>query len=273
MANNSVHDTKKIFSDGGGIYSLSASPGTVIRENYLYNLRNTVGLYLDEGSRYITATNNVIRNSSPWVFANTGGTRNTKDNTVDNTWHMGGAVQGDFSAGTNNRITNDHPVTGSTWPAAAQTIICNAGVPAQYRTSLNTPGCGTQSAATQVVGVASGRCLDVPAASTSNGTQTALWDCNGRTNQSWTYTASKQLVVYGNKCLDASGQGTSNGTAAIIWDCTGGTNQQWNVNANGTITGVQSGLCLDAAALGTANGTKIQLWACTGGTNQQWARR
>ena len=51
-------------------------------------------------------------------------------------------------------------------------------------------------------------------------------------------------------------QGTSNGTQAIIWDCHGGTNQQWNLNANGTVTGVQSGLCLDANGAGTANGTK-----------------
>lgn len=273
VANNKVHDTKKVFSDGGGIYTLSASPGTVIRENYLYNLRNTVGLYLDEGSRYITATNNVLRDTSPWVFANTGATRNTKDNTVDNTWHMGGAVQGDFSAATNNRITNDHPVSGSTWPTAAQTIICNAGVPAAYRTPLNTPACGSQTGGTQIVGVPSGRCVDVPGAVTTNGTQVALWDCHGQGNQSWTYTASKQLVVYGNKCLDANNQGTANGTTVIIWDCTGGANQQWNLNANGTITGVQSGLCLDTVNNATGNGTRIHLWNCYGATSQQWARR
>ena len=125
----------------------------------------------------------------------------------------------------------------------------------------------------QLVGVQSGRCVDVPNASTTNGTQVQIWDCNGQTQQRFTYTASKQLQVYGNKCLDASGRGTANGTAAIIWDCNGQTNQQWNVNANGTITGVQSGLCLDAAALGTTNGTKVQLWSCTGATNQQWTLR
>ena len=146
VANNLVHDTKKIFSDGGGIYSLSASPGTVVRENYLYGLGGSVGLYLDEGSRYFTLTNNVLRDAGSWVFANTGGTRNTRDNTVDNTWHMGGVVQGDFSAETNNRVTNDHPVTpGAVWPAAAQTIICNAGVPAVYRTALNTVPSGCAS--------------------------------------------------------------------------------------------------------------------------------
>lgn len=121
-------------------------------------------------------------------------------------------------------------------------------------------------------GTASNRCLDDPNASTVNGTQTQLYDCWGGSSQRWTYTAAKQLTIVG-KCLDASGHGTVNGTAVIIWDCTGGTNQQWNLNANGTISGVQSGLCLDAVGAGTANGTKIQLYACHGGTNQQWSIR
>ncbi len=126
---------------------------------------------------------------------------------------------------------------------------------------------------TEIVGAQSNRCLDVAGASTANGTQVQLWDCHGGTNQLWTVTASRQLMVYGTKCLDASGRGTSNGNPIIIWDCNGQTNQQWNVNSNGTITGVQSGLCLDATGAATANGTRIQLWSCSGGSNQQWSRR
>src|SRR5690349_9919434 len=122
----------------------------------------------------------------------------------------------------------------------------------------------------RIVGVQSGRCVDVPGSSTTNGTQVQLADCSGAGNQSWTYTSGKQLQVYGSKCLDANGQGTGNGTQVIIWDCNGQANQQWNVNANGTITGQQSGLCLDASGAGTANGTKIILWSCGGGANQQW---
>jgi hypothetical protein len=125
----------------------------------------------------------------------------------------------------------------------------------------------------EIVGTGSGRCLDVPNATTTNGTQLELWDCNGGSNQRFTYTSGKQLQVYGNKCLDASGQGTSDGTAVIIWDCNGQANQQWNVNSNGSITGVQSGKCLDAIGAGTANGTKIQLYSCWGGSNQQWSLR
>ena len=125
----------------------------------------------------------------------------------------------------------------------------------------------------EIVGGQSGRCLDVPNGSTTNGTQLQLYDCWGGTMQRWTYTSSKQLTVFGSKCLDANGQGTTNGTAVIIWDCNGQANQQWNLNANGTVTGVQSGLCLDANAAGTANGTKIIIWSCNGGANQQWSLR
>jgi endo-1,4-beta-xylanase len=125
----------------------------------------------------------------------------------------------------------------------------------------------------EIVGAASGRCLDVPNQSTANGTQIQLYDCWGGSNQRYTYTSSKQLMVYGNKCLDASGQGSSNGTPVIIWDCNGQANQQWNVNSNGSITGVQSGLCVDAVGAGTANGTKIQLYSCSGASNQQWSLR
>ncbi|MEU4405350.1 arabinofuranosidase catalytic domain-containing protein [Streptosporangium sp. NPDC023963] len=135
------------------------------------------------------------------------------------------------------------------------------------------PSGGTPTQGVQLVGAQSGRCLDVPNASTANGTQTHLWDCGGGTNQRWTHTSSKQLQVYGNKCLDANGQGTANGTQAIIWDCNGGTNQQWNVNADGSITGVQSGKCLEASNFGTGNGTKVQLWSCTGTSSQKWSLR
>jgi hypothetical protein len=149
-------------------------------------------------------------------------------------------------------------------------IVDAQGTRSPESTSLVRRQGGTNPQAGTIVGGQSGRCVDL--ASTANGTQARLWDCNGGTGQRWTYTASRTLTN-GNKCLDASGQGTTNGTKAVIWDCHGGTNQQWNLNASGTITGVQSGLCLDASGNATANGTLIQLWSCHGGTNQQWTLR
>ncbi|WP_155370691.1 non-reducing end alpha-L-arabinofuranosidase family hydrolase [Catellatospora vulcania] len=155
---------------------------------------------------------------------------------------------------------------GSGNKKAAYTSVLNAlnaVNPSPSPTGSSTPG-GTG----RIVGVQSGRCVDVPNATQTNGTRVQLYDCNTASNQQWTYTAGKQLRVYAGKCLDANGAATANGTAVIIWDCNGQTNQQWNVNSNGTISGVQSGRCLDV--WGTGNGQQIQLYDCHAQTNQQW---
>ncbi|MFE9425296.1 non-reducing end alpha-L-arabinofuranosidase family hydrolase [Kitasatospora sp. NPDC006697] len=137
--------------------------------------------------------------------------------------------------------------------------------------SASGTGTGAGSDTGAIKGVASGRCVDISGFSTANDTQAQLWDCNGGANQRWKYTDARQLMVYGQKCLAARGKGTANSTAVVIDSCTGGADQQWNLNADGSISGVQSGLCLDAVGAGTANGTGIQLYTCwSGGTNQKW---
>ncbi|GAB3416133.1 ricin-type beta-trefoil lectin domain protein [Flindersiella endophytica] len=146
------------------------------------------------------------------------------------------------------------------------------GETAQFDNLSITPGSGGNVTVSPIVGAGSGRCLDVPGATQTNGTQVALWDCNGGTNQLWTATPEGEVRVYDSSCLDAYGQGTSAGTRVVIWTCNGGNNQKWRFNADGTIAGVQSGLCLDASGSGTQNGTLIQLWTCTGGSNQRWTR-
>jgi endo-1,4-beta-xylanase len=126
---------------------------------------------------------------------------------------------------------------------------------------------GPSGGANRIVGSQSGRCIDVPNASQSNGTRVQLYDCNGQSNQAWTLTSSKQLTVYGSACLDAAGSG--NGSAVQIYSCNGQANQQWNVNSNGTITGVQSGRCLDV--WGTGNGQQVQIYDCSGQANQRFS--
>ena len=122
-------------------------------------------------------------------------------------------------------------------------------------------------------GVGSNRCVDVPGFSTTNGTQLDLWDCNDGGNQSWNWTAAKELTVYGNKCMQVGGTGTTAGDPVIISDCTGATTQQWNLNADQTVTSVANpALCLDASGAGTGNGTAVDVWYCGGGSNQAWVR-
>ena len=141
-----------------------------------------------------------------------------------------------------------------------------------YRVSGGTTGGGGGGGSTTVLrGAGSNRCLDDPNSSTTNGVQLQIWDCNGGGNQQWTATAASELRVLG-KCLDAYNNQTSAGTKVEIWDCNGGANQQWRVNADGTITGVQSGLCLDVTGAATGNGSLVELWTCNGGSNQRWTR-
>jgi len=259
---NRVHATKRLMHDGGSIYNLSANPGASIDHNYIYDNNRTVGLYLDEGSRYVTLSNNVIQDSGVWAFTNASGTNNTNDSTFSGNWYNGGATQVATGAPHNNVLTGNVVVSGTNWPLGVQQVIAAAGV-----------GGSTPPTGAPVRAVGAGKCLDVNGGTTTLGTQLQIWDCSGASNQTWTRTASGELRVYNDTsplCLDASGRGTANGTQVVIWTCNGQNNQQWNVNTNGTITGVQSGLCLDVSGAGAANGTKAQLWTCTGAANQQW---
>lgn len=55
-----------------------------------------------------------------------------------------------------------------------------------------------------------GKCLDVAAAGTANGTKVRLYDCNGSGAQPWTTGANGSLVSAGSgKCLDVTDWSTS----------------------------------------------------------------
>lgn len=114
--------------------------------------------------------------------------------------------------------------------------------------------------------VGTGRCLDIPGATTSN-VQVQVNTCANTPAQQWTSTAGGQLTALaGQKCLDAYNAGTANGAVVGTYACNGGANQRWTIGADGTIRGAQSGLCLDVNT-GTL---KVQLWTCWGGDNQKW---
>jgi len=261
---NKIHATKKIFHDGGSLYNLSANPSSTFNNNYIYDNHNSVGLYLDEGSRYVTLTNNVLQDNGVWAFTNANSNNNTNDNAFNNNWYNGGATQVATGSPHNNTLSGNVLVSGYNWPSGAQQVISQSGVGGSVSTGGST---GPLHA------VGAGKCLDDPNSTTTGGTQQQIYTCNGAANQTWTHTSTGALSVTINgttMCLDANAQGTTNGTKAIIWSCNGQVNQQWNLNSNGTITGVQSGLCLDVTGASTANGALVELWTCNGGSNQQW---
>ncbi|MFJ4677470.1 polysaccharide lyase family 7 protein [Kitasatospora sp. NPDC088783] len=114
-----------------------------------------------------------------------------------------------------------------------------------------------------------GKCVDVAAAASANGTAVQLYDCNGTAAQSWTVDTSDHTVRALGKCLDAAAAGTANGTRVQLYDCNGTAAQQWTADGGGLVN-TGAGKCLDVTDRSIANGTPLQLWTCTGGTNQQW---
>jgi O-glycosyl hydrolase len=158
-------------------------------------------------------------------------------------------------------------------PSISSSTI-SASLPAQSVTtyvlgSSGDPGSGGVSGQ-ELVGVQSGKCLDVPDVSTANGTQLDIYTCNAGSNQEYTLEPDGEITVYGDKCLDAYDQGKTAGTIVDIYTCNGGSNQLWQVHPDGSITNDESGLCLDVVGQGTSNGTDVDLWTCNGGSNQQW---
>ena len=183
-------------------------------------------------------------------------------------------LKGDTTAGT-NFVGSSCGLCNTQWQVQQKNLTLGDTPPSSPPPSSPAPSSPAPSSPApgvtgQLRGAGSNRCLDVGGRSQSDGALLQIWDCNSGLNQTWTATSNNQLTVYGNKCLDASG--TAAGTRVQIWTCHSGANQQWRLNADGTITGVQSGLCLDVTGQGTANGTAVVLWTCHGGSNQRWTR-
>ncbi|MGB6743822.1 MAG: right-handed parallel beta-helix repeat-containing protein [Terracidiphilus sp.] len=133
VAWNRIHGAKKLFHDGGAIYNLSAGPGTLITENYVFDNNQRIALYLDEGSRYITVRRNVVDDpGGEWLNINTAHhafpLRITVDNTADGNWHNGTKIGGMWTNYENDLILDDHPVQSNNWPAEAVDVMKNAGI-------------------------------------------------------------------------------------------------------------------------------------------------
>ncbi len=67
---NEIHHVVKLLADGGGIYTLSRQPNSLIKANYIHDIRQSPwvvghesgGIFMDEGSGGITLENNVFVN-------------------------------------------------------------------------------------------------------------------------------------------------------------------------------------------------------------------
>ncbi len=178
-----------------------------------------------------------------------------------------------------NKWVYDHPffmllnvAVGGNWPGSpdASSTFPQQMVVDYVRVFAYTTGGGTttQPPATgnRITGIG-GKCVDVAAANTANGTQVQLWDCNGTGAQRWSRPGDGTIRALG-KCLDVLAANPANGTKVQLYDCNGTAAQKWTANADGTVRAL--GKCLDAKDVSSANGTPLQLWDCAASTNQRW---
>lgn len=129
---NLIYDFMKVRKDGGAIYSLGSQLGSKVVDNYIYGIKQLFcGLYMDNGSAGFTVSNNVVSNADStvpyWTLVNInqGGYWNAHDNVTTGNYHSANLTPA--YQGGNNVLSGNTPVSGA-WPAAAQTVIDNAGV-------------------------------------------------------------------------------------------------------------------------------------------------
>ncbi|MGH3713622.1 MAG: ricin-type beta-trefoil lectin domain protein [Micromonosporaceae bacterium] len=129
-------------------------------------------------------------------------------------------------------------------------------------------GAPAYAATGQITGLA-GKCVDVAAANTADGTRVQLYTCNGTNAQQWTPNADGTIRALG-KCLDVSGGSLADGARVQLWTCNGTGAQRWTYTSAKELRNPQSGKCLDVTGNNSANGTPLQTWGCHGGANQKW---
>ncbi|WP_432045459.1 RICIN domain-containing protein [Streptomyces asiaticus] len=279
VSHNLVFDTKKAMFDGGSIYSLSASPGSVISDNYMYGNNHTTALYLDEGSRYLTVSRNVVQDAGNWALTNANGNNHTDDSTFSGNWYNGGNTYVATGPPHNNVLTGNVLVGGTNWPQGARQVIQQAGV------QSSGGGGGFPTGYHQLVIGSDSLCLDVYGNSTSAGAAIDQWTCNGQSNQQFQFLPVSggygQLQAQNSGLVVAvSGGSTSAGTPDIVQQAPGeAAGGLWLPvqlsDGSYAFQNKNSGLCLDVYGGSSSPGQQLDQWPCknTAGSNQDFTPR
>lgn len=126
-----------------------------------------------------------------------------------------------------------------------------------------------EAAGTTIVGVASGRCVDVPGARSEDGNDLNLYGCNNTVAQKWTFSAAGGEVRALGKCMDVEAARHDDGTPVQLYKCNNTAAQKWTYDPQSRELKA-FGKCLDAYGGGSADGTKLILYSCHGRDNQKW---
>ncbi len=125
---------------------------------------------------------------------------------------------------------------------------------------------------------ASGKCLDVTAASTANSAKVQVYTCNGTNAQTFTLTdltnyKMELRALNSGKCVDVAAAGTVDGTLVQQYVCNASAAQTWTMKVitwaplEVEFVAAHSGKCLD---VDMGIGPKVHQWWCTGGNAQRF---
>ncbi|MGP3915513.1 NEW3 domain-containing protein [Nonomuraea sp. 10N515B] len=133
IVGNHVRNVIQTMNDAGCIYTLSAMPRSTIDENYCEN-SGQLGLYFDEGSRYLSANRNVFVNTAgQWAHANNQNGNHTGNLTLTGNFATNPAITGIVNGQRGNVTRDNTAITSGNLPIAASEVIHKAGPTGQYR--------------------------------------------------------------------------------------------------------------------------------------------
>jgi Right handed beta helix region/F5/8 type C domain len=216
---NTVHDVMTTaLADGGAIYvNGEQDAGGTIDNNYVYNVsRDYAALYLDNGSSNWQVENNVIGGYAPYWLLVQSGSPQANYNTVESNYtatNVGGIV----SSGNSTNTVTDNSTGLTSWPAAAQSVIANAGVESAY---ISTTGSAPQTdLAYGAAATASSSYPGYPASDANNDAAGTPWaSANGDPSPSWQVDLGQEYALLDIQLLfraDGSDQPTTRENLAI----------------------------------------------------------
>lgn len=125
VVGNSAHDYKTLLNDGGCIYTLSPQPGNLIDSNWCHEqgTPSSGALYPDEGSAFMTFSNNVVSNigASKWAHI---WTKSIHDIVFVDNYHDTPLIENN---GVNITMEGNVLVNGTVFPPKANAIMAAAG--------------------------------------------------------------------------------------------------------------------------------------------------
>ncbi len=130
---NHVRNVVQTMFDAGCIYMLSAMPGSTVDEN-LCERSGQLGLYFDEGTRYVSASRNVFLNTAAqWAHANIQNGHRTGDLTLIGNYSTNPAISFIVDGQRGNVVRDNTTFTSGNPPIEASRVIFAAGPAGRYR--------------------------------------------------------------------------------------------------------------------------------------------